>query len=335
MSDSRDSGPLAPRRSLGKSPSTDVPTEPMTAPEQQTGATPQSGYAPSRPHPPPYAAQPTSPQYPRQQPPPGPQGPPDRPQGPPDGPQGRPQGQPIQGRPPQEAPDGRPSGQQAQVFAPARGAQSAPPDQQQPFPRAPEPGDRPRQGPPDNRTAPSEPGASAPHTWSGRRPEASPAVAPSGRNRRDDQAAASRSSDRKRERAERRAAASRPRTVRRARLKLTRVDPWSVTKVAFLLSIAFGIMCVVAVFLVFSILSAAGLWDHINETVQGVLNQDANDAFDIKDYVGMTRVMGLTTLIAVVDVVLITALATLGAFLYNMAASLLGGVEVTLAEDVR
>ena len=141
--------------------------------------------------------------------------------------------------------------------------------------------------------------------------------------------------DKRKERAERRAAASRPRTVRRAKLKLMRVDPWSVTKVSLLLSIAFGIMCVVAVFLIFSIMSAAGLWDHVNETIQGVLNQNAKDRFDINDYVGMSRVMGITMLISAIDVVLITALATLGAFIYNMAASLLGGIEVTLAEDVK
>lgn len=128
---------------------------------------------------------------------------------------------------------------------------------------------------------------------------------------------------------------ARTRTSRRAKLRLLRVDPWSVTKVSFLLSIAFGIMCVVAVFLVFSIMSAAGLWDHVNATIQGVLNQSPDEAFDINDFVGMDRIMGITMLIAAIDVVLITALATLSAFIYNMAASLLGGVEVTLAEDLK
>ncbi|MBA2697397.1 MAG: DUF3566 domain-containing protein [Nocardioidaceae bacterium] len=123
--------------------------------------------------------------------------------------------------------------------------------------------------------------------------------------------------------------------MRRAKLRLLRVDPWSVTKAAFLLSIAFGIMCVVAVFLIFSIMSGAGLWDSINETIQGVLNQSPDEAFDINDYVAIDRVMAITMLIAAIDVVLITALATLGAFIYNMSASLLGGVEVTLVEDLK
>jgi hypothetical protein len=137
------------------------------------------------------------------------------------------------------------------------------------------------------------------------------------------------------QKAAQRAQATRPRTVRRAKLRVVHVDPWSVTKASFLLSIAFGIMCVVAVFLVFSIMSASGLWDSVNNTIQGVVDQKPKDAFDIKQYVGMSRVMGVTMLISAIDVVIITALATLGAFIYNMAASLLGGVEITLAEDLR
>jgi hypothetical protein len=53
----------------------------------------------------------------------------------------------------------------------------------------------------------------------------------------------------------------------------------------------------------------------------------------VENYVGTSRVMGFTMIVAVVDVVLITAIATLAAFLYNLAATLLGGIEVTLAED--
>lgn len=136
------------------------------------------------------------------------------------------------------------------------------------------------------------------------------------------------------EKAARKARARRPRQTRRAKLRVSRVDPWSVTKTSFLLSIAFGVMCVVAVFLVFSIMDAAGLWDKINQTVQTVVNQDKGSQFNIKDYVAMSRVMGITMLISVIDVVLITALATLGAFIYNMSAAMLGGIEVTLAEDL-
>ncbi|HZJ05954.1 MAG TPA: DUF3566 domain-containing protein [Nocardioidaceae bacterium] len=127
----------------------------------------------------------------------------------------------------------------------------------------------------------------------------------------------------------------RPRGSRKARLRLTHVDPWSVMKTAFLLSIAFGVVTVVAVALVWSVLDSAGVWESINRTVQDVLGSESAGTFDIETYVGTSRVIGFTLIVAVVDVVLITAVATLSAFLYNLAAALLGGIEVTLAEDER
>ena len=106
-------------------------------------------------------------------------------------------------------------------------------------------------------------------------------------------------------------------------------------KTAFLLSIAFGIVTVISVAVVWSVLGAAGVWDSINQTVAEVIGGQSGTAFDVENYVGTSRVMGFTMIVAVVDVVLITAIATLGAFLYNLSAALLGGVEVTLAEDER
>lgn len=131
------------------------------------------------------------------------------------------------------------------------------------------------------------------------------------------------------------AAQARPRGTRRARLRLVHLDPWSVLKTALLLSIAFGIVTVVAVAVVWSVLGAAGVWDSINKTVTDVLGGDSAQNFDVKNYVGTSRVLGFTMFVAAVDVVLITALSTLAAFLYNLAAALLGGIEVTLAEDER
>ncbi len=104
-------------------------------------------------------------------------------------------------------------------------------------------------------------------------------------------------------------------------------------KMAFMLSIAWGIMTIVAVLVVWNVLDASGVFDSINSTVSDVLGANSTTKFDINDYVGFNKVAGFTTLICVVDVVLMTALATLGAFLYNLSASLLGGIEVTLAEE--
>lgn len=126
--------------------------------------------------------------------------------------------------------------------------------------------------------------------------------------------------------APRKAAGRKP---RKARLRLTQIDAWTVMKTAFLLSIAMGVVSVVAVGIVWSVLGAAGVFDSLNDTVQTVMGND----FRVQDYVGTGRVLGFTMLVAVVDVVLLTAIATLGAFLYNLSATLLGGVELTLTED--
>jgi hypothetical protein len=127
-------------------------------------------------------------------------------------------------------------------------------------------------------------------------------------------------------------ASTRPRT-RKARLRLSRVDPWSVMKTAFLLSIAFGIVTWVAVFIVWSAIGAAGVFDNINSTVSEVLGTPTAEPFRIENYINTSKVMGFTTLLACADVLIITALATLGSFLYNIAATLLGGLEVTLASE--
>ncbi len=123
------------------------------------------------------------------------------------------------------------------------------------------------------------------------------------------------------------------RPPRRARLRLTRLDPWSVMKTAFLLSIAIGVVTIVSVMIVWSVLGAAGVWESINATVADVVGTDQTSDFDVENYIGLSRVLGFTMLVSAIDVVLITAVATLMAFLYNMAAALLGGIEVTLAED--
>ncbi|MFC9686944.1 DUF3566 domain-containing protein [Kribbella sp. NPDC056951] len=121
--------------------------------------------------------------------------------------------------------------------------------------------------------------------------------------------------------------------TRKARLRMSRIDPWSVMKTAFLLSIAFGIVTWVAVFIVWSAIGAAGVFENINSTVTEVLGNPNTEPFRIENYINTGKVMGFTTLLACADVLIITALATLGSFLYNIAATLLGGLEVTLASE--
>ena len=123
-----------------------------------------------------------------------------------------------------------------------------------------------------------------------------------------------------------------PRT-RTARLRLVHIDPWSVMRTTFLLSLVFGIATVVAVFMLWLILAGAGVWTSINHSVRDTVGNTTTVPFDITHYIGLGRVVGFTMLAAVIDTILFTALAALGAFLYNLSANLLDGVEATFAEE--
>ena len=125
----------------------------------------------------------------------------------------------------------------------------------------------------------------------------------------------------------------RPLAPRRVKLSVSRVDPWTVMKLSFLLSVAVGIAAVVMVAALWLILSSMGVFTDMNRTVEGVLNTTNGAKFDLMNYIGLGRVVSLSIVIAVIDIILVTAISTLGAFLYNVCASLVGGLQITLTDD--
>lgn len=127
-------------------------------------------------------------------------------------------------------------------------------------------------------------------------------------------------------------ASTAPRT-RKARLRVARADPWSVMKVSFLLSIALGICTVVAAAVLWMVMNAMGVFSTVGGTISEATGSGDGSGFDLAGFLSLPRVLLFTSIIAVIDVVLATALATLGAFIYNLSAGFVGGVELTLAED--
>ncbi|MGW0534621.1 DUF3566 domain-containing protein [Streptomyces sp. NPDC003032] len=123
-----------------------------------------------------------------------------------------------------------------------------------------------------------------------------------------------------------------PRT-RKARLRVARADPWSVMKVSFLLSIALGICTIVAAAVLWMVMDAMGVFSTVGGTISEATGSNESNGFDLQSFLSLPRVLTFTAIIAVIDVVLATALATLGAFIYNLSAGFVGGVELTLAED--
>jgi hypothetical protein len=122
--------------------------------------------------------------------------------------------------------------------------------------------------------------------------------------------------------------------VRKARLLVSKVDPWSVLKMSFLLSVALGIMLVVCAVTLWSMMDLTGVFDRVNDLAGQVLggNGDAG-GFQLQELVTVGQVASFATIIAVVNVVLLTVLSMLAAVLYNLSASLVGGIGVTLTDD--
>ena len=118
---------------------------------------------------------------------------------------------------------------------------------------------------------------------------------------------------------------------RKVRLVLSKVDPWSVMKLSFLISVAAGIMLVVATAIIWKALDSAAVFTSVNDTIAVLAGR--TDFFDLLEYVAFDRVISLATMIGVADIVILTLLGTIGAFLYNVVASLVGGVHVTLTDD--
>ena len=129
-----------------------------------------------------------------------------------------------------------------------------------------------------------------------------------------------------------RPAARKAKGPRRVRLAVARVDPWSVMKMSFLLSVAIGIAGVILTAVLWMILSTMNVFTDIEGVLQS-LQTTTSDPFSIKDYVGFGRVVSLSIVIGVIDVILMTAIATVMAFLYNICSALVGGVQLTLTDD--
>ncbi|GAA2080279.1 hypothetical protein GCM10009821_20770 [Aeromicrobium halocynthiae] len=119
--------------------------------------------------------------------------------------------------------------------------------------------------------------------------------------------------------------------ARRARLQLVRVEPWSVTRLAFVVSVAMMIVAVVAVTIFWVVLDLAGVWDQLNGSIATVLS-DGEAGFDLTDYFGLGRLVGLTLVLSAINVIVFTMMATIAAHLYNLAAQLMGGIGITFQD---
>ena len=122
--------------------------------------------------------------------------------------------------------------------------------------------------------------------------------------------------------------------ARKAQLQLARLEPWSVMKFSFVMSVVCFVVLLVAVIVLYAILSALGVFDALSDTINSLTREqgETTGAVDAGSWFSFFRIFGYTVLVGALNVLLITALATVGSVIYNLAADLVGGVEVTLKE---
>jgi len=120
---------------------------------------------------------------------------------------------------------------------------------------------------------------------------------------------------------------------RSALLSLQRIEPMSVMKFSFLLSLVGWVVLFIAVAVVYFSLSKLGVFAKIEQTVGLVTYNKNHPGANAASWFSASRVLEYTALVCTINAILFTALATVGAALYNLVTSLTGGIEVTLRES--
>ncbi|MGV8871595.1 MAG: DUF3566 domain-containing protein [Rhodococcus sp. (in: high G+C Gram-positive bacteria)] len=113
----------------------------------------------------------------------------------------------------------------------------------------------------------------------------------------------------------------------RATIQIRKIDPWSTLKIALVIAVSLFFVWMVAVGLLYAVLDGMGVWDRLNSAFTEIVNESGDGGL-----VSAGQVFGYAAVIGVINVVLFTALTTIGAFIYNLSSDLVGGVEVTLAD---
>lgn len=122
-----------------------------------------------------------------------------------------------------------------------------------------------------------------------------------------------------------------PGAPRKVRVLLSRVDPWSALKIGFLVAIAIGIMTVVAAHILWMTLNQMEAFVTIQEWVTKLFG--GGQEVNILQFFDYSKDMSAVLLVSVVNVVLISGLSVIGAFIYNIISRVVGGVYMTLTDD--
>ncbi|MDJ0348719.1 DUF3566 domain-containing protein [Cryobacterium sp. PH29-G1] len=113
-------------------------------------------------------------------------------------------------------------------------------------------------------------------------------------------------------------------TSKQVRLKLVYVDFWSAVKLAFLIAVCVAIVTIVATFLTYTVLVQTEVLTKVDDLYATVAGESA----DLAAILSIGNVMGFAVVVAVLNMVVITALGAIYAVLYNLSVKITGGLLV-------
>lgn len=125
--------------------------------------------------------------------------------------------------------------------------------------------------------------------------------------------------------------ARQPGTRRRVQLATSRLNPWSILKISFLLSVGLALAGVGLTAGLWLILSETGVFTTVQTAIDAAVGSSGK--LNLMDYLGFSLVISFSIVIGVINMVLITALTPLAAVLYNVCSRLVGGLQLTLTDD--
>ena len=117
--------------------------------------------------------------------------------------------------------------------------------------------------------------------------------------------------------------------VNRVRRIIRKIDPWTVLKVTFVLNFIVALTMVLGFSILWVLLVNAGVPQGLEDIARrlALLDADASLVGNVEPL--FSSVVFLATVYLLIQ----TALATIGAFFYNLVSDLVGGIEVVVLEE--
>lgn len=119
-------------------------------------------------------------------------------------------------------------------------------------------------------------------------------------------------------------------TSEKKKVRLTKLDPWSIAKSSFMLGLTLAGVIIVGMIVLWVLLSAAGVFDAITGLFKSVSGNDSSSGVS---FLSLGKLIGLSMVISAIEIVLLTVLSTIFAVLYNLSVGFTGGITVTVTDE--